>query len=336
MTDYYLLYQNSSSAKGNCPVDWGFCGIVGSLPSNTNEATILKYPRRSMTIPDRIPSANYHLWKPCNMRCGFCFATFRDIDPAELPKGHLGQEGSLAIVEALAQAGFRKLNFAGGEPTLCPWLPGLIVRAKELGLTTSVVTNGSLISRELLAPVADSLDWAALSIDSIEADTLLRTGRTTRSGPMSERDYLRVVGILAECNIRIKVNTVVSRFNLHEDLTGFIIQVRPERWKLLQVLPVAGQNDANVNAHLVSSEEFRGYVQHNRRVEEHGIAVVPETNDLMTGSYVMVDPTGRFFDNVAGSHTYSRSILEVGMEQALLDVSVDAGKFLSRSGLYAW
>ena len=68
----------------------------------------------------------------------------------------------------------------------------------------------------------------------------------------------------------------------------------------------------------------------------HGITVVPEDNDLMTGSYVMVDPAGRFFDNSAGTHTYSRPILEVGVEQALTDVSVDAGKFLSRSGMYAW
>ena len=36
------------------------------------------------------------------------------------------------------------------------------------------------------------------------------------------------------------------------------------------------------------------------------------------------------------THTYSRPILEVGVEQALMDVSVDAGKFLSRSGMYAW
>ena len=59
-----------------------------------------------------------------------------------------------------------------------------------------------------------------------------------------------------------------------------------------------------------------------------------ETNDLMTGSYVMVDPAGSFFDNVAGSHTYSRSIVEVGVDEALKDVSVDSEKFLSRKGLY--
>ena len=292
--------------------------------------------RSNMTTPVQIPSVNFHLWKYCNMMCEFCFATFQDIAPAVLPKGHLGRDGSMAVVESLAQAGFRKLNFAGGEPTLCPWLPDLISRAKCLGLTTSVVTNGSLISGEWLNAVAGQLDWAALSVDSVEPDTLLRTGRTTRNGPMTAEDYLRVARVLRERSIRVKVNTVVSRSNLHEDLSGFIIEARPERWKLLQVLPVTGQNSSRAGDHLVSAEEFWGYVESNRRVEEHGITVVPEDNELMTGSYVMVDPVGRFFDNAAGTHTYSRPILEVGVEHALADVSVDAGKFLSRSGMYAW
>ena len=99
-----------------------------------------------MSIPIDIPTVNYHLWKPCNMRCGFCFATFEDIRPHILPKGHLGREKCLLVVESLAQAGFQKINFAGGEPTLCPWLPDLIRLARELRLTTSVVTNGSRVT----------------------------------------------------------------------------------------------------------------------------------------------------------------------------------------------
>ena len=82
------------------------------------------------------------------MRCRFCFATFQDIRPEILPEGHLGREDCLSVVESLARAGFRKINFAGGEPTLCRWLPELITRAKELGLTTSIVTNGSRLTRE--------------------------------------------------------------------------------------------------------------------------------------------------------------------------------------------
>ena len=289
-----------------------------------------------MAVAFKIPSVNYHLWKPCNMRCEFCFATFQDIDAEFLPKGHLKRDDSISIIDALAGAGFRKINFAGGEPTLCPWLPDLILRAKALGLTTSVVTNGSRISEEWMGSVSGSLDWAALSVDSVDPGTLLRTGRTTRSGPMSRCDYLHVIGILKKHNVRVKINTVVSRVTLEEELAEFIIEARPERWKLLQVLPVSGQNDAAVDEHLISAGEFDRYTDVSRRVEGYGITVVPESNDLMTGSYVMVDPAGRFFDNVAGYHTYSRPILEVGVEEALKDVSMDAGKFLSRSGMYAW
>ena len=289
-----------------------------------------------MSTVDQVPSVNYHLWKACNMRCSFCFATFQDIPSQMLPKGHLGRDDSISVVETLAQAGFRKINFAGGEPTLCPWLPDLIRRASELGVTTSVVTNGSRITDEWVEGVRGILDWTALSVDSVEPDTLLRIGRSTPLGPMSDQDYLRAVNILKQHDVRVKINTVVSRDNVSEDLAQFIIEAHPERWKLLQVLPVEGQNDDKVAENMVSGDEFGSYVQRNRHVEVYGIEVVPECNDLMTGSYVMVDPAGRFFDNGAGAHTYSRPILEVGVDAAMEEVSIDPEKFLSRGGLYDW
>lgn len=288
-----------------------------------------------MTIANEVPSVNYHLWKACNMRCGFCFATFQDFPPDFLPNGHLGLEDSIHVVESLAEAGFLKINFAGGEPTLCKWLPELIVRAKAKGMTTSVVTNGTHINHDWLGSVKGSLDWAALSIDSLNPDTLRRIGRTSPAGPISEQDYLKVIDLLREFAVKLKINTVITRYNLDESLTDFILRAGPERWKLLQVLPVDGQNDLTVDNYLVSRDEFERYVQGNHWVENHGIIVVPEDNGLMTGSYVMVDPAGRFFDNVAGTHTYSESIVDVGVEEALKAISVDSSKFLARGGWYS-
>ena len=60
-----------------------------------------------MEITKEIPSVNFHLWKPCNMRCRFCFATFQDVGQDVLPNGHLPREGCLSVVEALASAGVR-------------------------------------------------------------------------------------------------------------------------------------------------------------------------------------------------------------------------------------
>ena len=64
-----------------------------------------------------LPSINYHLWRPCNMSCKFCFATFEDTK-IKLPKGHLNKTDSLKLIDKIIDAGFKKITFAGGEPTL--------------------------------------------------------------------------------------------------------------------------------------------------------------------------------------------------------------------------
>ena len=71
-------------------------------------------------------------------------------------------------------------------------------------------------------------------------------------------------------------------------------------------------------------------------MESEGGIVVAESNGMMTGSYVMVDPAGSFFDNVSGGHAYSRPISHVGVDAALNEVSIDAERFRLRSGLYDW
>ena len=73
------------------------------------------------------------------------------------------------------------------------------------------------------------LDWATLSIDTVDEDKMRILGRTTRQGPLTESDYLMVADLLRQYDIRFKVNTVVSSVNWQEDLTGFIAQVRRRR-----------------------------------------------------------------------------------------------------------
>ena len=54
----------------------------------------------------------------------------------------------------------------------------------------------------------------------------------------------------------------------------------------------------------------------------------------MTGSHLMIDLPGRFFDNTKGEHTYSNPILKVGVDQALQDIKVYPGRFAQRGGIY--
>ena len=286
---------------------------------------------------DRISTVNYHLWEPCNMRCRFCFATFQDVkQEMRLPKGHLPEQEATEIVNQLAEAEFfRKINFAGGEPTLCPWLPNLIGRAKESGMVTSVVTNGSQITDEWLSNLHGNLDMIALSIDSVNPATLVSLGRAVGGNrPLAPDYYLHIIRTIERHGIRLKINTVVTSENWQEDFTGFITSASPERWKIFQVLSINGQNDDHITKMRITNNQFDAYVRRNRAVEENGITVVPESNELMTKSYVMVDPAGRFYDNAKGEYSYSDPILEVGVEEALRQISTDFQRFKERGGQY--
>ncbi len=288
------------------------------------------------TLPEAV---NYHLNKNCNFRCKGCYATF-DEDPS-VRGVMLPQKQMFSIVEAIAAAPLppgkmaRKLTFAGGEPTLCPWLPDLIAHAKACGLVTMVVTNGSRCTLDYLRRVAPVLDWLTVSIDSTDAETNRAIGRHDAKGqPLSAEAYSQILAEAAMLRLRTKINTVVNRINHREDMSGFIADSGIDRWKVLQVMAVEGQNDAHMDLLSVTRAEFDAYVARHHRVAEARIRVVPEPVASIRGSYAMIDPHGRFFDSSAGYHTYSTPILDSGVIPAFAQVSFDRMAFEQRGGSY--
>lgn len=280
-----------------------------------------------------IPSVNFHLWEPCNMRCKFCFATFQDVKKTILPKGHLPENDALEIVKQIALAGFQKITFAGGEPMLCKWLPILIKTAKNLGMTTMLVTNGSRLTDDFLESNKEYLDWIALSIDSLDDKKNIKIGRAlTGKVPLDKDYYYNLVAKIHSYNYALKINTVVNKENYKENLTSFIKYAKPKRWKLLQVLPITGQNDIKVDDFKISQFEYAYFLKTHKSIN----ITVPETTSHIKGSYVMIDPAGRFFDNAEGKYNYSDPILEVGIEEAYNSMNYSSQKFIDRGGVYNW
>lgn len=283
-----------------------------------------------------IPSVNFHLWEPCNMRCKFCFATFQDVKKNILPKGHLPKEQAIQVVKELAQFGFEKITFAGGEPTLCPWLDELIRTAKLLGMTTMIVTNGSRITAEFLERNKNFLDWIALSIDSSKPLTNIQLGRAiSGKQDIGLDDYMSMIQQIKKYGYGLKINTVVNRYNLDEDFTELIQFAQPKRWKVLQVMSVQGQNDTKVDELTISSNDFESFVNRHQALQQI-TSIVPESCELIRGSYAMVDPAGRFFDSTKGGYQYSEPILIAGVNLALQQVIIESIKFFERKGMYRW
>lgn len=271
-------------------------------------------------------AANYHVNRACDSKCTFCFAEFPDLQRP------LNQADALRVIDALWAAGVEKLNFAGGEPTLHPGLVRFIRYAKERGMTTSLVTNGFHLAR-VLELCADSLDWVGLSVDSGSERVQAELGRGT--GDHVARS-VALADACREAGVRVKLNSVITALNVDEDLSELVRAVRPERWKVFQVLRVEGQNEDRVGPLLITEAQFTGFITRHAPLANEGFSPVAESNDAMTDSYVMVDPTGRCFGNHDGKQAYSEPILEVGLDQALRSVGYVPAKFEARGGVYSW
>ncbi|RAR46473.1 viperin family antiviral radical SAM protein [Flavobacterium lacus] len=277
-----------------------------------------------------ITTINFHVIKACNYKCKFCYATFNDISSKGISK-----ENQFEIIKELANSRmFKKINFAGGEPTLVPYIDEFIIYAKNLGFETSIVTNASKINYDWIKNISPYLDILALSVDSLNEISNLKSGRNQNGKTVSKDKLIELAQACRQYGVNLKINTVVSQFNKDECLTNLINELNPFRWKILQATKVEGQNEKQFDLTMISSTEFYNFCSKNKNKLNFDIKTIEEPENLIQGSYLMVDMLGRFYDSSKGSHSYSEPILKIGLKSAINQVSVNSNKFVKREGNY--
>jgi len=290
----------------------------------------------------RLPAVNWHLEAYCNYGCKFCYAPLRE----QREKERISKDEGFIILQSIADYGVEKINFVGGEPMLNPYIDDWIIAAKELGLVTSIVSNGTKMTEEWLLKMAPHLDWLGLSIDASNDKIHARIGRG-RFGEIRDnksshlKRCLEISRFAKKIGYGLKLNTVVCSENIFDDMSELVSEIQPNRWKLFKVLPISGQNDGQVDSMLVTDIQFQKYVNRHRKklTNQKSIQIVSEDNDEMLGTYAMIDPQGLVYTNLNGNYFFSqKSILEVGFSNAWREVNAGFSndKFNERGGLWNW
>lgn len=293
---------------------------------------------------------NWHITESCNYSCQYCYARWKktrakgELIHDEIVSRHLLRElkrvffsrnTSNPLYPSLKWNDLR-LSLAGGEPLIYPQRTMQVAReARDLGFKVSLITNSSFLSQEGLDPLFESLSVLGVSIDSLGIKTSRQIGRADNAGHvLSLSDHEKTIENIRTINPKIilKVNTVVNKFNCHEDLSKLVERLKPNKWKVLKVLPV-------VNDELgISDQEFMSFVKRHQHL---GSVMSVENNQKMIESYLMVDPLGRFFQNKphiknGDSYSYSQPILQCGAETAFKQISFDVEKFAHAFHLFLW
>ncbi|MFJ9388100.1 viperin family antiviral radical SAM protein [Nocardioides sp. NPDC101246] len=279
---------------------------------------------------------NLHVTERCNFQCTYCFGKWGLLQESSAETTVWADTSEAHRIMKDLAGKFRKdgggdssirFNFVGGEPALLPNIDNLVKYARsKLKTRVSYVSNGLMLRSFDAKWTARNIDIVGISVDSSFQSTNQQIGRVTRSGKTFD---LAEVGMQvqairkeADClGIRqpeIKVNTVVSELNVLEDFGTVLKTIRPDRWKILKMLPVYSAKTA------ISDKDFHDFaVRHRTYMHEdsnlNGLVITTEDNDEMTGSYAMVDPLARFFwygDLPESGYQYSKPMTEVSAEDA--------------------
>lgn len=277
---------------------------------------------------------NWHITEACNYHCNYCFAKWdkqknelmNDENSVSKLMDEIQKLPSILNGKYLTEFESIRLNLVGGETFLnIRKVTRIIHQAKQRKFSLSAITNGSRLNNELVTLIANDFNSIGFSVDSLDSPTNIKIGRTEKSGVMDTDKVLKDISLIKELNpsIDIKINTVVSSLNQTEDLSAFIDQAAPNKWKVFKVLPVITRENE------VSQDDFIEFLERHSKFEN---IISSEDNDEMTDSYLMIDPIGRFFQNsILGSgYSYSTPIVNTGIEKALNEINFDPEKFHGR------
>ena len=268
---------------------------------------------------------NYHITNRCNYHCTYCFGKFDgQKDPTLDDAKKIVKNIALYFTQNNITDG--RINFAGGEPTLYEHLDELIDYTSSLGIRLSIVTNGSLLTSERIRSWQGKVSCIGISIDSIDRDTNLKIGRCCKNKSIDLPNWADLAKVIHECDIHLKINTVVSRLNLCEDLLPLYQALKPEKIKLFQMHLIDGINN-QAKPFRITDSEFEGFCEH---LKSFASVIVAEPCGSMENSYLMVNPEGKFQLNNNGSYQTFGDLNTTSLSEILKTVPLDSEKFSSR------
>ncbi len=212
----------------------------------------------------------------CNLNCPHCYA-YKYRFMKTLPK-----EEVMRVLKEAIDLGLEWINFAGGEPLLVPWLIDVLRWLEDHGVETSIVTNGTLIDREMARKLKITYLYVSLDGGTKKAHEMHR--------PNTWEKLMKTFKYLNEEGVRFSTVMAVSKLN-YWDAYNFVKKSKEVGADHASIIPVMPTGKALENKIWVSSEEFvKALKDVERAAEEEAFPVsvwcVPWARAVVKSKYV--------------------------------------------------
>lgn len=214
----------------------------------------------------------WHLTERCNLKCKHCYQhdklselsyneVCRAINEINRTIKYWGTKYKLEMSPSI--------HFTGGEPLLYQDLFPVLDYCHGLGLPTSLMSNGTLITDSIARNIKDcSVEDVQVSLDGMESvhDSIRGIG--------SFRNALRGIQNLISQNVETNINLTLSRINMMEidSLVGLALDIGISAVTFSRLVPCGSGH--GLMKEMLSPAELKTVYDNLPRYRDAGIAVI--------------------------------------------------------------
>ena len=274
----------------------------------------------------KINIINMHILNRCNYQCKFCFAKYE--------KEQMTLENAKSCVDNIVEF-FKtnsiekgRINLAGGEPLLYKYIYDLIDYIYKKNVKVSLITNGSLLTKEVIDKIKDKVSMVGISLHSLNPTTNRKIGACHNATTINRDNLLKLSSKIKESGISLKFNVVVTKDNIDEKgktLRKFFNEIKPDKIKIIQARYVEGINKRDV---IVTDCEFEEYCKGYKGVEN----IQLERAEDGEASYVIINPSSELVQTKDNEEKVIGSLLKETLEDLIAKSDIDIEKFQRRYG----
>lgn len=260
---------------------------------------------------------NLHFTDFCNFHCTHCFV--------KKENNELSFEQLKVVVDKIDDYfnsnGIKgRINIAGGEPLLSRNIGRLIDYIYSKNIRVSIITNGYYLDEAFIEEYKSKIEMIGISVDSLVYETNIKIGRCHKKNTISKEKLVYISNLIKRAGIKLKINTCISKLNYEEDFNEFINNIKPDRFKILQMN--CPQNDYKNQCNILSEEEVKCFL------DKINYDYVYERGEDMKKSYVIIDSLGNISTN--NGHISQISIFDYNLQEAVEKIEVDYDNYIKR------
>jgi MoaA/NifB/PqqE/SkfB family radical SAM enzyme len=246
---------------------------------------------------------NLAIGPSCFVRCRGCYNFFGNTHRRG---GLISATELLDFVAAAQKIGVRKATLSGGDPLTHPEVLTIIRGITELGLSVKLDTVGTALLDD-----ASKLFYGQGEVPKIAIDDIARyvevvglpldgsrdaTVQEFRVGRPNLIDEIRQsVALLTHAGVRVCINTVVHRLNIHElnEIQSLVTTMGADQWQLFEFQPTGPLGSRNAEALELASGVFDRLVRSKLDISKSTLPQIEcKSRRDRQNLYFMIDDAG--------------------------------------------